>query len=375
MGALYIHIPFCLSKCFYCSFSSIPAAFHLYDPYIAALRKELSELALNYPTFRLKTLFLGGGTPTVLPVKQLIGIVRYCREVFNEDNEVEISIEANPGTVSLEYLDILRAAGVNRISFGVQSFNNRELKDIGRLHDGDEAFFVLDLAMQAGFNNISVDLMYGLPGQSVDSWRYSLQKALNTGVKHLSLYQLTVESGTVFFQRQENNELLLPGEEDVLQMDEVTSELCEGAGLQRYEISNYAVSGYECKHNLNYWFNNEYLAAGAAAVSYMDGKREKRQQNPRQYIDCINNNSSVILEKECLSMEASFRETVIMGLRLVNGVSRRRLFERFGIDVERYYGHTLIDLAKYGLIEVSATTLRITDKGRPLSNHVMAELV
>ena len=375
MGALYIHIPFCLSKCYYCSFASIPSAFHLYDPYIASLRKELSELALRYPNFKLKTLFLGGGTPTVLPVEQLTGLVRYCREVFNEENEAEISIEANPGTVNLEYLDALRAAGVNRISFGVQSFNNKELKGLGRLHDGNEAFSVLNLAIQAGFNNISVDLMYGLPGQSVDSWKYSLQKVLNIGVKHLSLYQLTVEPDTVFYQRQENNELLLPTEEDVLQMDEVTFTLCEGAGLKRYEISNYAVSGYQCKHNLNYWFNDEYLAAGAAAVSYMNGTREKRLQNPQQYIDCIARNSSVIVDKECLSLEASFRETVIMGLRLVEGISRRRLFERFGIDVERYYGHTLIDLAKYGLIELSATTLRITDKGRPLSNYVMAELV
>jgi len=375
MGALYIHIPFCLSKCYYCSFSSTPSAFHLYDPYIAALRKELSELALTHSTFRLQTLFLGGGTPTVLPMNQLSDIIRYCREIFNEGKEAEISIEANPGTVSLEYLDILRAAGVNRISFGVQSFNNKELKNIGRLHDGNEAFNVVDLAKPAGFTNISLDLMYGLPGQSVASWESSLLKAITLGVKHLSLYQLTIESGTVFFERQENKKLLLPAEEDILQMDEVTSVLCKGAGLQRYEISNYAVTGYECKHNLNYWLNNEYLAAGAAAVSYQDGKRERRLQDPKLYINCINNGSSVIADTESLTLEASFRETVIMGLRLVEGVSRRRLYERFGIDVERYYGDTLIGLEKYGLIELSATTLRITDKGRPLSNHVMAELV
>ncbi len=375
MGSLYIHIPFCLSKCFYCSFSSIPAAFDLYTPYITALKKELSELALKYPKFTLKTLFLGGGTPTVLPVEQLTGIINYCREVFDEEKEAEISTEANPGTVDLEYLDILRAAGVNRISFGVQTFNNKELENLGRLHNGNEAVSVVNMAKCAGFNNISLDLMYGLPGQSVDSWSLSLKKALGIGIQHLSLYQLSVEPDTVFHHRKKKKELFLPGEEDVLKMDEVSTALCVKAGLQRYEVSNYATPGYECRHNMNYWFNNEYLAAGAAAVSYMGGVREKRLRNPHQYIDCINTDSSVILDQECLSREESFRETVIMGLRLVEGVSRRRLFERYGIDVEKYYSNTLIQLKNYGLIELSATTLRITDKGRPVSNYVMAELV
>ena len=375
MGSLYIHIPFCLSKCFYCSFSSSSGQSKIFNSYVSAVKKELTLLALNNRDFNIKTLFLGGGTPTVLSAPLLSSLINHCLEVFGVREEAEISIEANPGTVDLEYLECLRATGCNRISFGIQSFDSRELQAIGRLHDQQQAVEAVRLAQQAGFDNISLDLMYGLPGQSVESWQYSLQKAVTLNPSHLSLYQLTIEQGTLFYSLQDEDMLILPEEEEILQMDEVANTLCEANGLTRYEISNYARFSLRCLHNMNYWFNDEYLAAGVAAVSYVGGVREKRISDPKVYIEHINTGNSVVIEKESLLPEDSFRETVIMGLRLTDGVSRERLFNRYGLDIEKYYGKTLYKLVSVGLVELSTTHMKITAKGRPLSNLVMAELV
>ena len=374
MNSLYIHIPFCLSKCHYCSFSSCAGSKDLYGPYVAALVQELKTLpATGRPG--LDSLFVGGGTPTCLPSELLQGIIHSAVDLFEKILGAEISVEANPGTVDVRYLKSMRKAGVNRLSLGVQSFDNRQLKLIGRIHNEQEACSAIKATRMAGFDNINLDLMYGLPGQSPASWRESLEKGLSFRPEHLSLYQLTVEADTPFYALLQNNSLSLPSEDEIEEMDNITKQLCISSGLQQYEISNYANEGNQCRHNINYWMNNDYLAAGAAAVSCQQGVRERRVADPMEYIRRIARKQSVVIEREQLTGEASFRETVIMGLRMVQGIPLRTLQERYNLDLQDYYGATLKKLLDFGFLELTRTHLRLTEKGRPLSNQVMAELV
>jgi len=378
MTALYLHIPFCCSKCHYCSFSSCAGAQDLYGPYADALIMELSSIVEQggaTSALGLKTLFLGGGTPTCLPSGLLQRIIHSAVDLFGVVPGAEISVEANPGTVDARYLELLLAAGVNRLSLGVQSFDNSELALIGRIHTGQEACSAIKAARLAGFTNINLDLMYGLPGQSPSSWQHSLEKGLSLKPQHLSLYQLTIEPDTPFHALLHNNTIKLPAEDDILAMDAITDLLSSAAGLHQYEISNYAARGYQCRHNINYWLNNDYLAAGASAVSCRLGLRERRVADPRQYIRRINQQESVVIELEKLSWEDSFRETVIMGLRMVQGISYTALNERYGIDIKAYYGTVLKKLLDSGFVECTATHFRLTGKGWPLANQIMAELV
>ncbi len=378
MASFYIHIPFCLSKCHYCSFSSCAGALELYTPYVTALKKEITLLAEKSDCTSLDTLFIGGGTPTCLPVSSLSTLVAHSLDLFGvtEGNRsTEISVEANPGSVDEQYLETLLEVGVNRLSIGIQSFSDRELNLLGRTHDKQEARTSVEAARAAGFTNINLDLMYGLPGQTPASWQKSLEQGLSLFPKHLSLYQLTIEPDTQFYSLAAKNRIVLPFEGEILQMDEITTQLCRTAGLQLYEISNYAVEGFHCQHNINYWLNSEYYAAGASAVSYMKGVRERRVAEPGEYIRLIEQQSSVVVEKESLTREASFRETVIMGLRMVKGVSRETLYERYGVELEEYYGSTLTKLLGLKLLALTDTHLCITDKGWPLANQVLADLV
>lgn len=379
MAALYLHIPFCLSKCHYCSFNSCAGGKDLYGPYVEALILELTRLAetKNNPASSsgLDTLFVGGGTPTCLPSDLLLRVIHSSLALFAAAPGAEVSVEANPGTVDARYLEALLEAGVNRLSLGVQSFDNLELELIGRVHNEMEACSAISAARATGFDNINLDLMYGLPGQTPASWRKTLEKGLSFLPEHLSLYQLTIEPETPFHTLFKNKTMRLPAEDEIITMDEITRELCSSAGLHQYEISNYATAGSECRHNINYWKNNEYLAAGASAVSCLRGVRERRIANPAEYISLISKTESVVIETECLSREDSFRETVIMGLRMVSGVSRTALYERYALELEAYYGATLVKLLDLGFLELTATRLRITSQGWPVSNQIMAELV
>lgn len=375
MAFLYIHVPFCRHKCHYCAFNSCVAVEDIFEPYVAALKKELRHVAVTSVDRRLETLFIGGGTPTVLPVPLLAGIVSHCQELFPAVPGVEITVEANPGTVDEEYLAELKAAGVNRLSLGVQAFNDRELRDLGRIHDSREACAAVRAARKAGFANINLDLMYGLPGQTQASWSSSLGTAMSLLPEHLSLYQLTIEAGTPFDRMVASQRLVLPGEDEIALMDETTGRLCREAGFRQYEIANYARPDRTCRHNINYWQNGEYLGCGASAVSCLQGVREMRVADAREYIRRLMAGESAVVDKECLSREASFRETVIMGLRMIGGVSCRGLMARYHLDLQNYYGETLTRLIDLELVELEDDQLRLTDKGRPFANRIMAELV
>lgn len=375
MTSLYLHIPFCKTKCCYCSFNSFAAMNKLHEPYVWALKEELCLTAAKEKIENLATLFIGGGTPTVLTTDQLVNLVNHVELLFGFADDMEISLEANPGTVTEIDLLKLKNGGVNRLSFGVQSFNDQELLLLGRCHNRYEAEEAFSIARKVGFDNINLDLMYGLPGQTTDSWQQSLETALSLQPDHLSLYQLTVEPGTSLEEYLSAGKFSLPGEDEVVEMDSLTEQLSQASGLMQYEISNYAKKGVKCRHNVNYWLNNEYLAAGSGAVSYLHGLREKRALNPVQYIDLIDRGESVILESEKLSTEAAFRETVIMGLRMNQGVSLTELYDRYSIDLKEYYGDTITRLTTLSLLRFTGDRLQITHKGRPLSNGIMAELV
>ncbi len=373
--SLYLHIPFCLRKCHYCSFASQIGCDELFSSYTKAIMTELKNTANKSNDLELQSIFLGGGTPSVLPCKLLTAIIDWSRENFRLLRNVEISVEVNPGTVDETYLRRLFDSGVNRLSFGVQSFNDKELKILGRIHTNEEAVEAVRIAQKIGFTNINLDLMYGIPSQSLVSWEASLRQAIVLAPQHLSLYQLTIEEGTPFFDDRVMKKLELPMEDDIIQMDESTIEICCAAGLQQYEIANFATPGNRCLHNINYWENGDYLACGAAAVSCIAGVREKRLADPLEYAKRIARGENVIVEYENLPVEASFRESVVLGLRMVEGVSLSHLQQRYGIDPSQYYGPILEKLEKWQMIEKTISHLRLTAQGRKVANSVMSELV
>ena len=373
-SSLYIHIPFCVSKCPYCSFVSWPGMENLHQRYVSALLREAEELSHNVPV-PLSTLFLGGGTPTILSGQDLEDIVTACKGLFGFTNEAEISIEANPKTIDPAKLTLLRRSGINRLSIGVQSLQDTELQLLGRPHSAEDALSAVRLARAAGFDNLSLDLMYGIPGQDHKSWQQSLEQVLAVAPDHLSLYELTAEPGTPYYQQLDQGLLNLPDEEEISAMDQITATLCRQAGLKQYEISNYSRSGYECRHNINYWQNGPYLALGAGAVACIEGRRQQKTRDPRLFCEQIESGQSAVQEEEWLEPTASFRETVIMGLRMNQGVSKEWLQSRYQMGLNECYGDTLIRLVNQGLLEITTTHLRLTARGRAFANQVMAELV
>jgi len=321
------------------------------------------------------TLFIGGGTPTVYDGQTLAKIITACRQNFCWAPDLELTIEANPNTVSAAQLEALRAAGANRLSLGVQSFENRLLQGIGRRHDAHQATQAVRLARQAGFRRLNLDLIYGLPGQTEADWQHTLDVALELSPEHLSLYELSVEEGTPFAARQAKGELPLPEEEQTIAMAVAGEARLAEHGYTRYEISNFARPGEECRHNLNYWQNGPYLGLGAGAVSCFDGLRLKNTASPTDYMALIESQGTAFDEGEALGDEASFRESVIMGLRMLSGVSLAALRQRYGLEPLSYYGETLATLRRQGLIELNERTLKLTPQALPLANQVLAALV
>lgn len=373
---LYLHIPFCKSRCAYCSFNSYacqspPAAYLV--ALVSQVRHWANQQWCQERTFA--TLFIGGGTPTIYGGSDLAGLVRLCLESFNFAEDVEITVEANPNTVSEQALTALRRGGVNRLSLGVQAFSDRLLAGLGRSHTVAEADAAIAAARQAGFANINLDLMYGLPGQSVADWQDSLVQALAHAPEHLACYELTIEEETPFARLVDQGGLTLPAEDEALAMADLTHELLSQAGLQRYEISNYARPGLQCRHNLNYWRNGAYLGLGAGAVSCLSGFRFSTVREPEAFTGLVQRGELPLDEAECLPLVARFRESVVMGLRMLDGVSFARLQRQFGLTPPGYYGKILEELHQQGLVAVTQDSLHLTKEGLPVANQVLARLV
>jgi oxygen-independent coproporphyrinogen-3 oxidase len=322
------------------------------------------------------TLFFGGGTPSILPVSDLAALLYACRTTFPwTAGEIETSIEVNPATVGEAELRRLRRAGFNRLSIGAQSLVDAELQALGRPHCAAEVRVAVEASRRAGFSNLNLDLMFGLPGQTAAGWLRTLQAALELEPEHLAVYELTIEENTRFAELRAQGRLALPGEDEVLAMMASTAEETARAGFGRYEISNYARPGRECRHNLNYWHNGFYLGLGAGAVSCLAGRRFAAVQDIEQYCLLVESGLEPRAEVEELSLEARFRETVVMGLRLTGGVSLAALERRFGLRALDYYGPALRRLSEQGLVAIAGDNLRLTASGLALANQVMAELV
>lgn len=374
---LYVHIPFCLSKCPYCSFHSFPEkddSLHL--QYIKSLHQELKyKKRQGKLRGKMKSLFLGGGTPSILSIENLGMLFKVIQSEVDFTKDAEISIEVNPKTGIEKKISTLKSYGVNRISIGVQSFNDNDLMLLQRSYDGMDAKRCIETVYGSGIDNISIDLMYGLPNQSVKRWQENLSEGVLDTVQHLSIYQLTIEENTPFAKDLREKRFLLPSEDDIDLMDSHTRDILTVKGFERYEISNYSKKNQMCRHNVNYWENKEYIGLGAGAVGYEDSVRYWNEKNVSRYTDLVANSGSGQVSTEILEKDHTFRETVVIGLRMTKGVNIDQLHERFGIDVFEYYGNTVSTLIAQGLLKQKNNNVHLTDRGMDLANSVMAELV
>lgn len=370
MTGVYIHIPFCVKKCGYCDFNAYSGYRDATKArYVEAVCREIESR--SEPDTFVPTVFFGGGTPTVLPARDLVRILETVQAAFAVDGDAEVTIEANPSDATAEYLAALRAGGFNRLSFGVQTFNDRLLKTIDRIHTADEARAAVAMAKDAGFDNISIDLMFALPRQTLADWDRSLDAAFALDVPHLSMYALVVEEGTAFWARQARGALPLPGEEHEAAMFARAMERAAAAGYQRYEISNYARSGYASRHNQIYWRNEAYFGFGAGAASYRDGTRTMNERLPGRYADRVATTGAATVSEERLDRRGAMGETMMLGLRMAKGVDLDAFAHRFGTRTEDEFGAQFASLIDKGLVEVVDGHLRLTPRGLFVGNEVV----
>jgi oxygen-independent coproporphyrinogen III oxidase len=368
-AGLYLHIPFCRARCTYCDFNTYAGLEGELHDYVRALVREVE----NSGPGAVATIYLGGGTHTLLPQLLFQQLLNAVHESFEVAPRAEVTVEANPGTVDFATLSGLRALGVNRLSLGVQSFDDQELALLGRIHDAATARGTIDLARRAGFDNLSLDLIYGLPHQSLAAWRRSLQQALAFHPAHLSLYALSVEPGTPLAGQIARGLCPAPDPDLAAEMYELAEELCAAAGYVHYEISNWARGAeWLCRHNLIYWRNEPYLGLGAGAHSWSRGRRRANVAHPSTYIQRLSAGESPVVWEEEIGPALEMGETMMMGLRLLEeGVPFRRFHQRFGADLRDVYAAELPDLTARGLVELTADRIRLTGRAHFIANQAI----
>ena len=373
---LYIHIPYCIHKCGYCDFNSHPIKQDEMNHYIDALVAEMKHYAKTYSnTHIIRTIFLGGGTPTTLTVYQLERILKECVSEFTVASDAEITIEANPATIDKEQLKSIRQTGYNRISIGVQSFDKAELKLLDRAHGPEEIHSTVDRARKAGFDNLSLDLMFAVPNQSLSSWESNLNKALEKNPEHLSTYNLTIEQGTAFSKLQSNGKLIMPDDDHQLELYKRTIERLTKKGFHHYEISNFAHRGKECKHNITYWENKNTLGLGAGASSYMNGTRFKNINLPAHYIRQVKEKKIAVEHSETLEPRQAMGETIMLGLRLLQGISIHQFEKRFQISFINLFRNIISALKEKELVIIEKDYLRLSQKGLFWADSVILEFI
>lgn len=373
--ALYVHIPFCRTRCAYCAFNTYAGLEPLIPAYVEALEAE----ARCAPDAQARTLYFGGGTPSLLPPDLLVALIRFLRRRFGLPPEAEVTVEANPGTVDGSSLAAARAAGVNRLSLGAQSANEEELHLLSRRHTWADVVAGVQAARAAGVDVVNLDLIYGLPGQSLSRWQETLEAALALEPDHLSLYALTLEEGTPLEARVARGELSPPDDDLAAEMYEWAQEHLARAGYVHYELSNWTRPGPEgprlCQHNLVYWLNEPYLGLGAGAASWWGGRRWTNVRHPAEYIRRLTEGRLVAEEIEEIPLRLEIGETMMMGLRLIDGVSDARFRARFGQSLAEVFGEELDRLTVQRLLEWDGRTARLTPRGRLLGNRVFAEFL
>lgn len=420
--SIYIHIPFCVKKCQYCDFLSAPADSRAQKVYLRALKQEIREQAARYREYEVQTVFIGGGTPTAVPCENLCEVLKTVFSFYRMNPHAEISMEANPGTVTKEALLSYRKAGINRISIGLQSADDVELKLLGRIHTYRDFQQTYRWAQEAGFTNINFDIMSALPGQSVENYKKTLETVLSLKPQHISAYSLIVEEGTPFYEKygQESEKLQatgekqpdLPSEEEEREMYALTEQLLAAAGYHRYEISNYALPGRECRHNLVYWKRGNYVGFGLGAASMVENVRFENIREMQKYLaeyagmpdaepvfaevaqgdkQALSNEQEFSLREDThseneqelsirenvhpLSLQEQMEETMFLGLRLTEGVSKAEFHRQFGVSMEQIYGEVIRKNTAKGLLIDEAGYVCLTREGMDLSNYVMAQFL
>lgn len=404
---LYLHIPFCERKCAYCDFLSVPADLPVRISYIKKLQEEIAYYGAQYGEYQVSSIFFGGGTPTILEGYQLAAILETVKEHFNITTDAEITVECNPGTLTAGKAEKLVQAGFNRLSMGLQSADDRELQLLGRIHNFAQFLESYDLARKAGFRNINVDLMSALPGQTLKSWQDTLQKVTALRPEHISAYSLIIEEGTPFYERFAEDERireegghprLLPEEDVERQMYELTETFLHTKGYERYEISNYAKPGYECRHNCGYWIRKDYLGLGLGASSLVEHQRFQNTSELKTYLEqeyspqCEGQHERIAetiqlqeetgltqtghhIHIETLDKKSEMEEFMFLGLRLMAGISRQQFEKKFQVTLNSVYGEVLRKLKGEQLIEEVAGYVRLTEHGIDVSNYVLAEFL
>lgn len=368
----YVHIPFCTQICYYCDFSKVFIKNQPVDAYLEALIKEFNDY---YQIKDLQTLYIGGGTPTAISGEQLDYLLTNLSKNLNLNMLEEFTIEANPGDLTPDKVAVLKQSAVNRVSLGVQTFNNKHLKQIGRGHNEDQIYESIDSLKSAGFDNISIDLIYALPNQTITDVKENVAKALALDIPHLSLYSLILEHHTVFMNKMRRGKLNLPTEDLEAEMfDYIISEM-EDHGFEHYEISNFTKPDFESRHNLMYWNNAEYFGCGAGASGYVDGIRYRNRGPIQHYLKAIKEKGQARFQEERLSQAEKMEEELFLGLRKKSGISIQRFENKFGLPLMEVYGQAIDDLEKDGLILVEKDCIRMSKKGLFLGDTVAEKFI
>lgn len=379
--AIYIHIPFCVRKCLYCDFLSAPASDETREQYVQALCREIREERKSYVNYKIETIFLGGGTPSLLSGEQLDRILGTVFDAYQVADDCEISMEVNPGTVTKEKLKAYKRAGVNRLSIGMQSAVEEELQSLGRIHSSEDAFDTYKLAIKTGFNNINIDLMSAIPGQTKESWKESLKRILDLepAPAHVSAYSLIIEEGTPFFEKTPT----LPDEDTEREMYKITNDILSEAGYLRYEISNYAKPGFACRHNCTYWERGSYAGFGIGAASLVEQVRFSNTRNLKDYLGKYLKNATVAIKenRQELSVEEQMEEFMFLGLRMMRGVSAGKFSDLFGKTIEQVYPGIVEKYCRQGLLQKipeqgsGEVRIALTERGIDVSNVIMADFL
>ena len=371
---LYLHMPFCVRKCAYCDFLSFPSGAKTQRMYVKRLMEDIGVMGKRYGEIPVETIFIGGGTPSVPDSGLIVGIMEHVRHAFHVADGAEISMEANPGTVTREKLTDYRKAGINRLSFGLQSANDRELKLLGRIHTWAEFLESFTLARECGFANLNIDLMSALPGQTCESWKETLSRVTDLDPEHISAYSLIIEEGTPFGERygSEEGRKLLPDEDSEREMYHETKRFLKDCGYERYEISNYAKPGRECRHNIGYWTGVPYLGLGLGASSYLDGCRFTVNPDMKQYLE---EKPGMFTDIEKLTKKDMEEEFFYVGLRMTAGVSLSEFERRFGISAKEVYQGLMETFVKEKAARFEGDRFVLTDYGLDVSNYIMAQFL
>lgn len=367
----YVHIPFCTQICFYCDFSKVFIKNQPVDDYLQALKAEFEREEIR----QLRTLYIGGGTPTALSAPQLDVLLEFLTQNLDLSALEELTIEANPGDLTEDKIAVFANSPVNRVSLGVQTFDDQMLKKIGRSHQEKDIYETIGNLKKVGFDNISIDLIYALPQQTMEQVKVNVEKALGLDIPHMSLYSLILENHTVFMNRMRRGKLHLPQEDLEAEMFEYIIAELEKAGFEHYEISNFSKPGFESRHNLMYWDNAEYYGLGAGASGYVNGVRYRNRGPIQHYLKAIREEGHARLNEEFLTQKEMMEEEMFLGLRKKSGVSKQKFTDKFGVDFDQQYGAVVTELTEQGLLVPDKEIVRMTKKGLFLGDSVAEKFI